>query len=270
MQGAKVLVVDDSTSVRKVLERLLASKGMQVMSAESAEQGLELVNRSEPNLIIADVVMPGMSGFELCQLLKLNSRTQDMPVILISGIINDGVMAQAKEAGAVAVVSKPFTPDDLFPKVERALATQTVPANAPAPHPAADAPPPPPAPVAPVQSERLVGELRPFLDKPEVETVMVMNGEGHLLASAGSPVEDSETFAVYLRTLLSISGVLGDKHSLSPLQSLSLEYLGKSVLVSRISEGAALAMVVRGSGGSGVIRYLVLKQMPQLKAALEG
>ncbi|MBF6595629.1 MAG: response regulator [Thermaceae bacterium] len=269
MQGAKVLVVDDSTSVRKVLERLLASKGMQVFSAESAEQGLELVNRSQPNLIIADVVMPGMSGFELCQLLKLNKRTQDMPVILISGIINDGVMAQAKEAGAVAVVSKPFTPDDLFPKVERALATQVVPTAAPAPHPTAD-PTTPPSSTAPVSSERLVGELRPFLDKPEVETVLVMNAEGHLLASAGNPVEDDATFAVYLRTLLSISGVLGDKHRLSPLQSLSLEYLGKSVLVNRISDNAALAMIVRGSGGSGVIRYLVLKQMPQLKQALEG
>jgi CheY-like chemotaxis protein/predicted regulator of Ras-like GTPase activity (Roadblock/LC7/MglB family) len=268
MQGAKVLVVDDSTSVRKVLERLLASKGMQVMSAESAEQGLELVNRSQPNLIIADVVMPGMSGFELCQLLKLNSRTEGLPVILISGIINDGVMAQAKEAGAVAVVSKPFTPDDLFPKVERALATQTVPAGAPASFPSAEpAPAPPPA---PVPSERLVGELRPFLDKPEVESVLVMSGEGHLLAAAGNPLEEAETFAVYLRTLLSISGVLGDKHGFSPLQSLSLEYLGKSVLVNRISDNAALAMVVRGSGGSGVIRYLVLKQMPQLKAALEG
>ena len=270
MQGAKVLVVDDSTSVRKVLERLLAGKGMQVMSAESAEQGLELVNRNEPNLIIADVVMPGMSGFELCQLLKLNARTEGLPVILISGIINDGVMAQAKEAGAVAVVSKPFTPDDLFPKVERAPASQTVLASPPAAPAANPVLPPPPAPAAPAQTERLVAELRPFLDKPEVESVLVMNGEGGLLASAGSPVEDSETFAVYLRTLLSISGVLGDKHALSPLQSLNLEYLGKSVLVNRISEGAALAMVVRGAGGSGVIRYLVLKQMPQLKAALEG
>ncbi|GEM85641.1 transcriptional regulator [Meiothermus granaticius NBRC 107808] len=267
MQGAKVLVVDDSTSVRKVLERLLAGKGMQVMSAESAEQGLELVNRSQPNLIIADVVMPGMSGFELCQLLKLNARTEGLPVILISGIINDGVMAQAKEAGAVAVVSKPFTPDDLFPKVERALATQVALVGAPVP---ASSPEPVPPPPPPIPSDRLANELRPFLDKPEVESVLVMSSEGRLLATAGSPVEEVETFAAYLRTLLSISRVLGDKHGFSPLQSLSLEYLGKTVLVNHISEGSVLALVVRGSGGSGVIRYLVLKQMPQLKAILEG
>lgn len=290
MQGAKVLVVDDSTSVRKVLEKLLMTRGLQVVSSENAEQGLEAVGRDTPNLVIADVVMPGMSGFELCQLLKLNKRTQDIPVILISGIVNDGVISQAQQAGAFDVVSKPFTPDDLFPKVDRALKAQAASANAkaavsvaaPEPTPASQpvesvvaVVPQAQAALAPVvtqadleQNLAVQAELKPFLDKPEIESAMVISAAGKPMAWVGQPIEDPETFASYIRTLLSIAGVFGDKHQLSPLQGLNLEYLGKTLIVIRISENASLSLLMRGTGGTGVIRYLILKQMPQLKAAL--
>lgn len=362
MQGSKVLIVDDSTSVRKVLERLLSTKGLLVNSSENAEQGLESVGRDTPNLVIADVVMPGMSGFELCQLLKLNKRTQDIPVILISGIVNDGVVAQAQQAGAFDVVSKPFTPDDLFPKIERALnaarALQTealpqpepiAPVEAPTPiwepvvaepvapvfaaepafalepafvpepaftpepapniwqtvetqpepqtlqaepesvfqtiemepesvpapmvvAPAIAAPVTAPVqeaiPVALAQNSAVQAELRPFLDKPEIESAMVISSKGNPVAWVGQPIEDPDTFAAYVRTLISISSIFGDKHQLSPLQGLSLEYLGKTLIISRVSQGHSLALLMRGTGGTGVIRYLIVKQMPQLKAAL--
>lgn len=309
MQGAKVLVVDDSTSVRKVLEKLLMTRGLHVMSSENAEQGLEAVGRDTPHLVIADVVMPGMSGFELCQLLKLNKRTQDIPVILISGIVNDGVISQAQQAGAFDVVSKPFTPDDLFPKVDRALKAQAAQAMAaetkPAPQPATpsavsqpQAATPPLAPVvtAPIPAEpeplaqavlppqsyapvvntqadleqdlAVQAELKPFLDKPEIENAMVISAAGKPLAWVGQPIEDPETFATYTRTLLSISKIFGDKHQLSPLQGINLEYLGKTLIIIRISENTSLTLLMRGTGGTGVVRYLITKQMPHLKAAL--
>jgi CheY-like chemotaxis protein/predicted regulator of Ras-like GTPase activity (Roadblock/LC7/MglB family) len=318
MQGAKVLVVDDSTSVRKVLERLLSTRGLVVTTSETAEQGLEAVSHNTPNLVIADVVMPGMSGFELCQMLKLNKTTQGVPVILISGIINEGVVAQAQQAGAFDVVSKPFTPDDLFPKIERALnASQQIPsasvepkpASPPAPIPTAapiftPSPPPTPIPVVPVppspvvaapiyaespsaqpapipnppapqtaaiaqgQTRPLMEELRPFLDKPEIESVLVIENTGKLLAWVGQTLDEPDLLATYLHTMLSISSVMGDKFHLSSIQSFSLEYLGKTLMVNRISDKFSLVLMLRGTGGTGVIRYLVLKQMPQLKAVL--
>ena len=314
MQGAKVLVVDDSTSVRKVLERLLSTRGLVVTTSETAEQGLEAVKQNTPHLIIADVVMPGMSGFELCQMLKLNRATQGVPVILISGIINEGVIAQAQQAGAFDVVSKPFTPDDLFPKIERALnavpkAAPTVsePTPAPAPMPASPAhlasaspsaptvPVLPPIAAAPNQSEPLpapqpaaepmpstppmtattssrpqplLEELRPFLDKPEIESVLVINHMGKLLAWVGQTIDEPDLLATYLRTMLSISGVMGEKYHFSSIQSFSLEYPGKTLMVNRISDTSSLVLILRGTGGTGVVRYLVLKQMPQLKAVL--
>lgn len=299
MQGAKVLVVDDSTSVRKVLEKLLSSRGLVVTTSETAEQGLEAVRQNTPHLVIADVVMPGMSGFELCQMIKMQASTKSIPVILISGIINEGVVSQAQQAGAFDVVSKPFTPDDLFPKIERALnaARQSLqaveeavstPSSAPTASPARSEAPSPLPPTSqatysspqqavsepleaqptPPARQALLEELRPFLDKPEIESVFVVDNAGQLLAWLGQTLDEPELLATYIHTLLSISSVMGEKYHLSSVQSLSLEYPGKTLIINRISDKASLMLMLRGTGGTGVIRYLVLKQMPQLKAAL--
>ena len=279
MRGAKVLVVDDSTSVRKVLEKLLSSRGLVVTTCETAEQGLEAVKQNTPNLVIADVVMPGMSGFELCQMVKTQASTKNIPVILISGIINEDVVGQAHQAGAFDVVSKPFTPDDLFPKIERALNTIWSSPQAVGLMSEASTPPLPTTPSdvsTQVVSEThsspnrqvLLEGLLPFIEKPEVEAVLVIDNAGQLLDWRGQTLNEPDLLATYIRTLLSISNVLGEKYHLSSIQSLSLEYPGKTLIINRIDDRASLVLVLRGTGGTGVIRYLVLKQMPQLKAAL--
>lgn len=79
----KVLVVDDSVSVRKALERILAPRSLVVSSANSAEQALEQITHDKPDLIIADVIMPGLSGFDLCELIRKNPVYGHVPVILI-------------------------------------------------------------------------------------------------------------------------------------------------------------------------------------------
>ena len=129
----RVLVVDDSVSVRKALERVLAPRQLEVVSASSAEQALEKVTLQRPDLVITDVVMPGMSGFEFCQMLKNTEPFTEIPVILISGIVDDHVLAQSRAVGAASVVTKPFTPEDLFPKIDSALASIKVKQSEPVP-----------------------------------------------------------------------------------------------------------------------------------------
>jgi CheY-like chemotaxis protein/predicted regulator of Ras-like GTPase activity (Roadblock/LC7/MglB family) len=124
----RVLVVDDSISVRKALERILAPQQLNVLAAESAEKALSLMPDANIDLVIADVVMPGMTGFELCQTLKSDPSYQHIPIMLISGIVNASVENQARQSGAVGVVKKPFTPDDLFPKIKQAMAKRGQPA----------------------------------------------------------------------------------------------------------------------------------------------
>jgi CheY-like chemotaxis protein/predicted regulator of Ras-like GTPase activity (Roadblock/LC7/MglB family) len=276
----KVLVVDDSTSVRKVLERLLAARGLQVVTAQDAEEGLKMVTDESPDLVIADVVMPGMSGFELCQLLRLNQRFRDTPVILISGIMDDKTLVQAQSVGASGVISKPFTPDTLYPKIEQALSkTPAMAAPAPAPTsvpaPAPEPTPAPPVATAPTPSapEPLLKPgleplLSSFLDKPEVETALVIGPGGAMLGQVGQMPPDPEVFTVYCRTLFSIAGVLGERSGYSTLDGLTLEYRGHQVVFHRINTDHSLVLVVRGSGQLGVLRYLVQRQLPQIVAHL--
>lgn len=272
----KVLVVDDSTSVRKVLERLLSARGLQVVTAQDAEEGLKMATDESPDLVIADVVMPGMSGFELCQLLRLNQRFRDVPVILISGIMDDKTLAQAQSVGANGVISKPFTPDTLYPKIEQALSKApavavAAPAPMPAPTPTPEPTPTPPVAAAPsvptpepVLKPGLEPLLSPFLDKPEVESAMIIGPGGAMLGQVGQMPPDPEVFTVYCRTLFSIAGVLGDRSGYSTLDGLTLEYRGHQLVFSRINTDHSLVLVVRGSGQLGVLRYLVQRQLPQI------
>jgi CheY-like chemotaxis protein len=117
----KVLIVDDSISVRKALEKILVPQDFQVFSAENAEKALSMMAATQPDLVVADVVMPGMTGFELCQSLKQDAAYRAIPLLLISGIVNANVETQARQVGAIGVVKKPFTPDELLPKIKNAL-----------------------------------------------------------------------------------------------------------------------------------------------------
>ena len=110
----KVLIVDDSISVRKALERILKPKGVEVLSADSAKVALDILEQQNPALIIADIVMPEMDGYEFCALLKQHERLKEIPVLLISGIVNPEVKGKAKDVKAIGIVKKPFKPNTLL------------------------------------------------------------------------------------------------------------------------------------------------------------
>ena len=110
----KILIVDDSISVRKALERILKPKNVEVLSADSAKVALDILEQHHPELIIADIVMPEMDGYEFCSLLKEHERLSAVPVLLISGIVNPEVKSKAKSVKAIGIVKKPFKPNTLL------------------------------------------------------------------------------------------------------------------------------------------------------------
>ncbi len=262
----KILIVDDSVSVRKALERLLSPRQYMVLSASSAEHAMELIANDVPNLIIADVVMPNMNGFELTARLKSLDRFRHVPILLISGIVDSAVTAQAKEAGAEGVVSKPFTPEDLFPRIDAALAkvgqAQVVATEVPE---VVILPPKP----STGHGVDFTLHLAPFLEKPEVETVLIIatTVDASVLAEHGKPLQEAPLIGTYVRTLTSISNGLGINLGGVDLHSLSLEYQGKSLLVSRINDTSALALIVTAPSVPSTVRYLASRQMPSLQQA---
>lgn len=264
----KVLVVDDSISVRKALERVLGPREMEVSAAASGEQALEQLRLQVPDLLIVDVVMPGMSGFELCSSLKRDASLRHVPVILISDIVDDSVIAQARAVGAVSVVSKPFTPDELFPKIDAALQSVLgISSPPPVAQPAPVVVPVKPAPVVPSGTALLESLLGPFLEKPEVETVAVVHRNGTVLASRGKALVDPGLFGTFARTITSISGVLGEHLESGSLGSVSVEYQHRNLLLTSVTDTVVLALILEGN--ISAVKYIAQRQIPQIKLALE-
>ncbi|MCC2642695.1 MAG: putative Response regulator [Nitrospira sp.] len=122
----KILIADDSIAVRKVAERLLTEAGMGVTLAANGSEALALLNKDRPDLIVSDVIMPDKSGYEVCAFIRAQANFADIPVLLISGIVNDEVSRQAEFCKADGVLKKPFQGTSLKDRVLDLLTKRTV------------------------------------------------------------------------------------------------------------------------------------------------
>lgn len=113
----KILIADDSIAVRKVAERLLTEAGMGVTLAANGSEALAILAKDRPDLIVSDVIMPDKSGYEVCAYIRGQANLADLPVLLISGIVNDEVSRQAETCKADGVLKKPFQGSSLKDRV---------------------------------------------------------------------------------------------------------------------------------------------------------
>lgn len=118
-----VLVVDDSPTIRKIVELTLRREGYEVAGAESGVTALAAVADRTPDLILLDVMLPNLNGYQICQLLKRNSRCKAVPVVMLSG--KDGMFDKMKGrlAGAADYVTKPFDAKKLVATVAKYAGT---------------------------------------------------------------------------------------------------------------------------------------------------
>ena len=115
----KVLVVDDERQIRDLLGEFLEREGYEVFLASAGEEAIELAERKIPHAILLDVKMPGIDGIEVCKRLKAESRTQFIPVIMITGYVDDKMVAI--ESGADDFVNKPIDLVELAVRVKSIL-----------------------------------------------------------------------------------------------------------------------------------------------------
>ena len=121
----KILVIDDDASFRKFTIRVLANYATKIEEANNGfEAGFKIL-KFRPSLLILDLYMPEMSGFEVCRLVKSDPNTRDIKILAITGYGSEKVETQIKEAGADAYLEKPVSRDDLIECVKE-LFTQTV------------------------------------------------------------------------------------------------------------------------------------------------
>jgi putative two-component system response regulator len=119
--SARVLVVDDLESNRHLLARYLSADGFRVEFAANGEDALRRLPSLDPDLILMDVLMPGISGLEVCRAVKANPATRLIPVVLITALHESADRVRGLDAGADDFVSKPFNPHELRARVRSLL-----------------------------------------------------------------------------------------------------------------------------------------------------
>lgn len=121
MKGKKILVIDDTLKLLEELQDLLTMEGYEVVTATDAYSGMSKVAKERPDLIITDLNMPEMHGFDLITKLKSLRKSEHIPIIVLSGDEGDDVVRRAFNLKADLFIKKPSSADELLTSVERAL-----------------------------------------------------------------------------------------------------------------------------------------------------
>ncbi len=119
-----VMVVDDSKVILRIVEKGLAEAGFKVITAENGKKALDLLDDIRPDLILTDIEMPDINGFEFCEAILMNSELSSMPIVAMSTKTDRGYMKRMLQNGASAYLCKPFNIDELVILVEKLLSDQ--------------------------------------------------------------------------------------------------------------------------------------------------
>ncbi len=168
---ARILVIDDDASLLQMMSLMLKRAGHTPLLASDGLEGIEVARKAQPDMAIVDVMMPDMSGYEVCRILRQDPQTMSIPLLILTALSQPEQREWAEDAGADDFVTKPVTRDDLVKHVDALLASG--PRNRPSPLEAPaverrEAPPPPPPgfgeparPVEPPLSPVVTGPLTP-------------------------------------------------------------------------------------------------------------
>ena len=122
--GATIFVVDDDPGILRIVEITLERSGYQVKTAPDGQEALKLLRKLVPDLMILDVMMPGLSGFDLCHIVKRDERLQHVPVIFFTAQDSPRDFQAGMESGGVIYLLKPFKPEKLLQSVRLALSAK--------------------------------------------------------------------------------------------------------------------------------------------------
>lgn len=118
----KVLIVDDEPSIIVALQFLMEQNGYETLVAFSGEEAMETIARRHPDLVLLDIMLPVVDGFEVCQRVRENPEWKDIRIVLVTALGSEANAAKGLALGADAYITKPFANADLVAKVKELLA----------------------------------------------------------------------------------------------------------------------------------------------------
>ena len=119
---AKILIAEDEPDIRELVAFMLRFAGYEVLAAANGEEAVQTASREIPDLILMDVRMPRMTGYDACRVMKANPDLRDVPVVFLSAKGQESEIQSGLEAGAEDYLLKPFSPDELTNRVRLILA----------------------------------------------------------------------------------------------------------------------------------------------------
>jgi two-component system phosphate regulon response regulator PhoB len=121
VSGEKILVVDDEENIRELVRYNLAREGYQVTTVGSGEEALKQIGEKLPDLIVLDLMLPGMDGFAVCRQLKNDNRTAHIPIVMLTVKGEESDIIVGLELGADDYITKPFSPKVLLARIKAVL-----------------------------------------------------------------------------------------------------------------------------------------------------
>jgi len=116
-----ILIVEDDEDIQQLVGYNLAKAGFHVLYAENGEQGLAAVKREQPDLMVLDIMLPILGGFEVCRILRKEPRTRTLPIIMLTAKGEDNDVTAGLDLGADDYITKPFSPRILVARIKAAL-----------------------------------------------------------------------------------------------------------------------------------------------------
>jgi len=128
--GQKILVVEDEPDISKLVSYNLAQERFKVLTAEDGEQALQVIQREKPNLVVLDLMLPGLSGMEICKILRNRPETAKLPILMLTAKAGEADRIVGLEMGADDYLAKPFSPREMVARVRAILRRANIAASA--------------------------------------------------------------------------------------------------------------------------------------------
>ncbi len=117
----KILIIEDTPIMRQILQALLEAQNYKVLIAARGQEGLDIANSAVPDLILLDLLLPDIDGFEIYKRIRSTATTSKIPIIIVTAVEDPTYFARGRELGADGYITKPFDPDELLARVKACL-----------------------------------------------------------------------------------------------------------------------------------------------------